>query len=118
MGHVVAVAYPADLHALVSALLLYDSEDIRQPRARVVRVGQAVYDGDCRVLRVLLNCPVSECPDDDCVDIPGHDARRVLYRLSAATRGVPLADEYRVPPELVHGCLQRYACAGRGLLEY
>ncbi len=83
MADVVAVAEVGDPHALERAETLPDRHRVGQRLQRVGGVGEAVDDGDRRVLRELVDLGLVERADQDRAQEAREDERRVACRLAA-----------------------------------
>lgn len=73
VGHVVPVTDVTDPEPLVGACLFLDGEEIPQDLAGVEKVGEAVDDGNGGFPGELFDEVLAEGPDDNAVEIPGHD---------------------------------------------
>ena len=117
VGHVVAVADVGDLLSLQIAEVLPRGEVVGHGLAGVREVGEAVDDGDARVLGEVGDGLVREGARHDAVDVAREDFRGVVDRLAAAELDVARGEEEGVAAELEHAGLERDARARRRLLE-
>ena len=117
-GHVVAVAHVGELQPLERSEALEQGHQVRERLAGVVLLGEHVDHGDRGVLRELGHGLVRARPDADGVDHPRQHERHVARRLAARHLELALAQDQRMPAQLVDARLEGHARAGGRLVEH